>query len=435
MVIQPGIKEASLSTMPWGLIPAWATEATGNRYINARAETVAEQHGGRAARWPSSPLFAPRFETRVGSSFCLTSDETGHLMHLQSPGRPDGEHGLAALSSWHCHSSYAGTVGRLSLWRPSSCTRFLNWRSPMRPFLLVVSLLIGASAFAQDDSAPLPERVEPRLLVRNITFAEGPAFDSKGNLFFVNYKGNGNLGRRTPEGEVEVWLKIPDPAPGRDGKVLHAFPFGLKADAQDRLIAADYGGRRLLRISADKKVETLADSYEGRPFNNPNDVCLDPMGNIYFTDPQGRDKDSVGAIYCFTVAGKLVRLHTGLKYPNGLVVAPDQKTLYVAETWTRCVVGFDLAKDGTLSRQRLIHEFSAPTVDGLAMDEHGRIWVARLDNKTVDVLSPAGKVLASYPVGGDRVTNLAWREKSLYVTVAGKVGAIFRLDVNVRGAP
>jgi sugar lactone lactonase YvrE len=304
----------------------------------------------------------------------------------------------------------------------------------MRQLLLLAGWVMATTAFAQDDPAPLPEKVEPHLLVRGISFAEGPTFDSKGNLFFVNYMGNGNIGRRTPAGDVAVWLKLPDPAPDRGGKA-RAFPFGLKADAQDRLIAADYGGRRLLRITVDKKVETLADSYEGRPFNNPNDVCLDRAGNIYFTDPQGPDKDSVGAIYCYTTAGKLVRLHTGLKYPNGLVVAPDQKTLYVAETWTRSVVAFDLARDGTLSRQRLVCQFPTPTVDGLAVDEHGRIWVARLDNKTVDVLSPAGKVLASYPVGGDRVTNLAWHEKSLYVTVAGKVGAIYRLDVNVRGAP
>jgi sugar lactone lactonase YvrE len=303
----------------------------------------------------------------------------------------------------------------------------------MRQLLLIAGLLLGTTAFPQDDSAPLPEKVEPHLVVNGISFAEGPTFDSQGNLFFVNYKGNGNIGRRIPAGEVEVWLKLPDPAPGPGGKVLHAFPFGLKADAQDRLIAADYGGRRLLRISPDKKMETLADSYEGRPFNNPNDVCLDRAGNIYFTDPQGEGKDSVGAIYRYSAAGKLTRLHTGLKYPNGLVVSPDQKTLYVAETWTRRVVAFDLAQDGSLSNQRLVHEFATPTVDGLAVDEHGRIWVARLDNKSVDVLSPAGKVLASYPVGGDRVTNLAWHEKSLYVTVAGKVGAIYRLDVNVRG--
>jgi gluconolactonase len=305
----------------------------------------------------------------------------------------------------------------------------------MRQLLLVAGLVMSTTAFAEDDVTPLPDKVEPRLLLRGISFAEGPTFDSQGNLFFVNYKGNGNIGRRTPADEVDLWLKLPDPAPGPDGKTLHAFPFGLKADSQDRLIAADYGGRRLLRVSADKKVETLADSFEGRPFNNPNDVCLDRAGNIYFTDPQGPDKESVGAIYCYSAAGKLARLHTGLKYPNGLAVSSDQKCLYVAETWTRSVVAFELANDGTLSKQRLLYQFHSPTVDGLAVDEHGRIWVARLDNKTVDVLSPTGKVLASYPVGGDRVTNLAWREKSLYVTVAGKVGAIYRLDVNVRGAP
>ena len=180
----------------------------------------------------------------------------------------------------------------------------------MRP-LLLAGLLLGATA-GPDDPPPLPEKVEPQLLVRGISFAEGPAFDSNGNLFFVNYKGNGNIGRRTPAGEVDVWLKLPDATPDAGGKALRAFPFGMKVDAQDRLIVADYGGRRLLRISADKKVETLADAFEGRPFNNPNDVCLDRAGNIYFTDPQGADKDSVGAIYRYSAAGKLTRLHTGL---------------------------------------------------------------------------------------------------------------------------
>jgi gluconolactonase len=305
----------------------------------------------------------------------------------------------------------------------------------MRPLFLFASLVMGTMALAGDGPAPLPRTVKPRLVVRGISFAEGPTFDSKGNLFFVNYKGNGNIGRRTPAGEVEVWMRLPDPRPVPGGKMLRAFPFGLKADGQDRLIAADYGGRRLLRISPEKQVETLADSYQGRPFNNPNDVCLDRAGNIYFTDPQGPDKGSVGAVYCYSATGQLTRLHTGLKYPNGLVIAPDQKTLYVAETWTRSVVAFDLGKDGSLSKLRVVHQFATPTVDGLAVDEQGRVWVARLDNKSVDVLSPAGKALASYPVGGDRVTNIAWHNQSLYVTVAGKVGAIFRLDVSVRGVP
>jgi gluconolactonase len=299
---------------------------------------------------------------------------------------------------------------------------------------VVIPVLVGL--IPEDDPrriSPLPEKVEPKLVVSGITFAEGPTFDSKGNLFFVNYKGNGNIGRRTPQGAVEVWLRLPDP-PSRSGaKARHAFPFGLKADQRDNLIVADYGGRRLLRISPNKKVEALADAYQGKPFNNPNDVCLDRAGNIYFTDPQGEEKASEGVIYRYSTKGQLDRLHTGLKYPNGLVVSPDQKTLYVAETWTRSIVGFDLDNDGTLSRPRRLYQFPTPTVDGLAVDEHGRIWVARLENKTVDVLSPAGKLLANYPAGGDRVTNLAWWDKSLFVTVAG-TGAIYRLDVGVRGS-
>ena len=114
----------------------------------------------------------------------------------------------------------------------------------MRHLLLLAGMLIGPAAFAQDDPPPLPEKVEPRLLLRGISFAEGPTFDSKGNLFFVNYKGNGNIGRLTPAGDASVWLKLPDPSPEPGGKVLRAFPFGLKADSQDRLIAADYGGRQ-----------------------------------------------------------------------------------------------------------------------------------------------------------------------------------------------
>jgi hypothetical protein len=93
---------------------------------------------------------------------------------------------------------------------------------PMRQLFLIAVLLMGTTALPQDDSAPFPEKAEPRLMVNGVSFAEGPTFDSKGNLFFVNYKGNGNIGRRTPAGETDVWLKIPDPAPGPGGKSLHA---------------------------------------------------------------------------------------------------------------------------------------------------------------------------------------------------------------------
>jgi sugar lactone lactonase YvrE len=301
-----------------------------------------------------------------------------------------------------------------------------------------ITALIACSLLpvSKQPQAPLPAKVEPYPVVANITFAEGPTFDSKGNLYFVNYLRNGTIGRMTPDGTVSVWVELPEPQqPG--GKARKPMAFGMKADKDDYLIVTDYGGRRLLRVSPTKEIKTLVDSFEGKPLNNPNDVCLDRAGNIYFTDPQNDDKASQGAIYRLAVDGTLKRLHQGLQYPNGLVVGPDQDKLYVAETWTRSVVVFDLAKDGTLSKQRTLYRFDTPTVDGLSIDEAGRIWVARLNNKTVDVLSPSpegdGKLLASYPVGGDRVTNMAWWGKSLYVTVAGQ-HSIVRLDVGIRGA-
>lgn len=303
--------------------------------------------------------------------------------------------------------------------------------------LLVIVLSVGAPLAAGSQPGPLPPlpaRLEPQLVVTNITFAEGPTFDRQGNLFFVNYTRNGIIGRRTPQGEVSAWLALPD-AVQPDGTRRHAFPFGLKADAQGNLFVADYGGRRVLKISPDKKVDTLASAYAGKPFNNPNDLCLDRVGNVYFTDPQGeKDKNSVGAIYRYSTQGELAQLHKGLGYPNGIVLSWDQKRLYVAETWTRSIVAFDLGAEGALSNQRVLHQFPTPTVDGICLDEFGRIWVARLNNQTVDVLSPDGDTVASYPGAGDRVTNLAWWERSLYVTVAGQ-HAIYRLDVGCLGAP
>jgi gluconolactonase len=211
-----------------------------------------------------------------------------------------------------------------------------------------------------------------------------------------------------------VWLELP-------GK---AFAFGLKAGPGDELYATDYRGRRLLRISPDRTVTTLADRFEDQPFNNPNDLCLDREGNVYFTDPQNDDKNSRGSVYRYGRDGKLTRVATGMQYPNGVVADASGRRLYVSETWTRRIVILDL----DTSRPTILHEFPDPSVDGISLDEYGRLWVARLDHGSVDVLSPAGELLASYPMNGGRVTNMAWWKGRLFVTVSGR-HSIYRLDV------
>lgn len=277
-------------------------------------------------------------------------------------------------------------------------------------------------------AAELPERLTPYPVVANIEFAEGPIFDQDGYLYFVNYRSRGMLGRMAPRGLVEAWIDT--------GGVVN----GLKYDGNDGLICADHGAKRVTRIDTKRKLmQVLTDSFEGRPYLGPNDVCLDLAGNVYFSDP-GIDSDPVpGAVYRIAMEGPeepgAVTLVAGdLPYPNGLAVHPDQRRLFVATSRTNSIVAFDLDGDGNASNQRLVHEFPNATVDGMQFDEHGRLWVARWLNGTMDVLDiETGELVRSYPMGGDRVTNLCWWEDSVYVTVAGR-HSIERLDAGVRGA-
>jgi gluconolactonase len=294
--------------------------------------------------------------------------------------------------------------------------------------LLCLALLGAGLCAAAAEAPPLPEKVEPYPVVADIAFAEGPIFDQAGNLYFVNYHVLGTLGRRTPDGTTSVWVHTGGQANG------------LKIDGAGNIIVADYGAKRITRIHPmTRKIEVLTDQCDGKPYQGPNDVCLDLAGNIYFTDPTNSSKrNPIGAVYRIDMDGQEVkgvrRLAEGLAFPNGLAVSPDQKRLYVAESDTNRLLCWDLRPGGTLANQRTIIEFPTDTLDGIMFDEAGRLWIARWTNKTVDVVDVGkGTLLKSYPAGGDQVSNLCWWGDSLYVTVAGQ-RSIHRLDVGVKGA-
>ncbi len=298
---------------------------------------------------------------------------------------------------------------------------------PCAVFALFGIFLCALACAAQ--APPLPDKVEPYPVVADIAFAEGPIFDRAGNLYFVNYHALGTLGRRTPDGTVSVWVHTGGQANG------------LKVDGQGNIVVADYGGKRILRVHPiTRRIEVLTKDCGGQPYRGPNDVCLDLAGNIYFTDPEESSKENpIGCVYRITVAADssvatVTRIAEGLAFPNGLAVSPDQHRLYVAESDTNRLLCWDLKPDGSLADKRTIIELPTETLDGIMFDEFGRLWIARWTSKTVDVVDVEnGKLLQSYPAGGDQVTNLCWWGTSLYVTVAGQ-HSIHRLDVGVRGA-
>jgi gluconolactonase len=313
------------------------------------------------------------------------------------------------------------------------------------------SLLVATSALA-DESADLPpsDSVKPELYATGFEFAEGPAFDAQGSLFVVNYRGLGKIGRITPDGTASVYCDLRQAAPPPVVKDRQAQANGLKVDRLNRLIVADAGGGRLLRIAPPENgkppvVEVLAETLKGTPFNVVNDVALDLAGNIYFSDPgHSNEKQPTGTIYRYDATSReVVELDGGLAYPNGLAVTPDQKRLCLAESQRHRVLIYDITPKGRLENRRVLIDFlqksegnvSGKTIvpDGMIFDAAGRLYVATWTGGVVNVVEvPSGKFLRQYDAGGVKATNCHFHGGYLYTTVAAKE-AVFRLKLGVEG--
>lgn len=314
-----------------------------------------------------------------------------------------------------------------------------------RTLLAVVSLLVlGWERIESAELAELPpsHSIEPELYATGFEFAEGPAFDQEGNLFVVNYRGNGKIGRIAADGTASVWCVLDELAP-IEGKLAQAN--GLKVDSEARLVVADAGGGRLLRVSADgKSAEVLADRWNGARFDSINDVALDTKGNIYFSDPGNSNADNpTGSVYRFNIATNTVeRLAANLAYPNGLAVTNDQRQLCVAESSRYRVLIYDLIDDRA-DNERVLIDFPLEDLgairggpfspDGMIFDEAGRLYIAMWTGGVVNVVDvSAGKILRQYNAGGSKATNCHFHDGYLYTTVAAKE-AVFRLKLGVNG--
>ncbi len=287
----------------------------------------------------------------------------------------------------------------------------------------LVALVSLPFSFGQE-APPLRNALGRRTLwIGGVAFAEGPVFDSKGNFYFTNYLRSGTIGQMAPDGTLRVWFTLDRGAPN-----------GLRVDAQGRILVTDQDGGRLLRVSADgKQQETLADTYEGKPLNGPNDVVVDKQGNIYFTDPKGSSVEKpIGAIYRLGTEGKLARLIGGLAFPNGLALTPDEKSLFYVESYTARLSAFDLSPGGGISNQRAVAQFLPHPLDGIHFDEYGRLWIAHYTARSVEVVSQTGELLKSYDIGADQVSNLVFHKGKLYVTATGGQ-CVYSYDVGLNG--
>ncbi len=305
-------------------------------------------------------------------------------------------------------------------------------------------------------AAGLPENLiapDARTAVATRTcLLEGPAFDSDGSLYFSDIIGN-RIYRLAPNGSRTIFREDS----GRTN--------GNTFDDQGRLISCEGaefgpgGRRRIVRTELKTgAIEVLTERFEGKRYNSPNDVVVDSVGRIWFTDPYySEDRSSLEmteeAVYRIDPDGSVERVVTQpqIERPNGLAVTPDDKTLYLIDSHTRPggnrkVWAFDLAHDGTLSGQRLVFDFGRGRGgDGMRLDVRGNLWVAagillpRHAGETDDVLAgvyvitPKGELLGRIPIPEDLCTNLAFGgpERNLLFVTAGKT--IFKIHVAVSG--
>ena len=267
-----------------------------------------------------------------------------------------------------------------------------------------------------DDIVPVGASVEK--VLSDFAFTEGPVFSRIGFLLFSDIPRN-RIMKYVPGQPVETFRENSNGANG------------LTFDHQGRLLACEGGAGRVKRTEKNGAITVLADKFEGKALNAPNDLvyCID--GNLYFTDlrrsnaPPGKVEFS--AVYQITRKGELRLATREPKRPNGVALSANQQTLYVADTESRNVRAYDLAPDGSLTRGRLFAE-TAASPDGLKTDEGGDVYVATAEG--VQVFNAEGRLLGAIRMP-ENPANVGWGDnyRTLYITARTSLYKI-RLKVN-----
>jgi gluconolactonase len=323
---------------------------------------------------------------------------------------------------------------------------------------LVIAL--GSAALAQTPSKILAKDAKwEQVSSIGKVWAEGVVAAKDGTIYLSDLTYSAVITKDNPRGTIYRY----NPATGEIAKYLEpsGMSNGLHVDKNgDLLIAqdADFGGRAIVRRNlATGEMKVLADSYEGKRFNGPNDLTSDAQGRIYFTDARyggNEPMEMPHAVYRIDPDGKVVRLASEIFRPNGIEIPPDGKRLYVNACNSRVglpinplgpaqdkygfvnggVVVYKLDAKGNISAGKVF--FRAPDdmgADGTAMDTEGNLYLALHNGNPANakadivVISPKGKVIEHLPVPGKGLTtNLAFGrgadKHTLYVTTGAPWG-------------
>jgi gluconolactonase len=270
-------------------------------------------------------------------------------------------------------------------------------------------------------------------LADGFQFTEGPVWHPDGYLLFSDPNTNVIYKFDPNSGNVSVYVSKSGYAGTDIGKYHQPGSNGLAIDSEGRLIVCQHGNRRVIRHEKKGPVTILADNWNGKKLNSPNDLVLKSDNTVYFTDPpyglpmnyaDPKKETPHQGIYRVK-NGNTELLSTDLGGPNGLAFSPDEKYLYVGnwdirDIWnTKTVWRFPLNNDGTLGKGEVFFNFNQTeqdeAIDGIKVDVAGNLFVSAPGG--LWVLSPEGKLLGKI-TGPERPANMAWGDdgKTLYLT-------------------
>lgn len=305
------------------------------------------------------------------------------------------------------------------------------------------------TTFSQIINSNSSEILDPKsslnLLFDGGFFTEGPAVSPDGFVYFSDITNTSSSDMQAGY----IWKYDPKTKKTNLFRSPSGMSNGIIFDLEGNMIlalGADFGGRCVIRTNMETgKSKIIAGTYNGKSFNSPNDLAIDKMGRIYFTDPRYGGHEAVEqpvmGVYRIDLNGTVKRIIDQAGTPNGILISPDQKYLYVASinasSWSElnAVIKFELDNDGNTSNRQILIDFKGEYgPDGMAIDTDGNLYLAR-PGKTpgIYIYSPEG-VQLGFISTPEQPTNVTFghgeTENFLFIT-AGK--SLYSIKINAKG--